>query len=539
MHEHENHDTPKEGFKITKRMGKISKLFRRTKSSKVPPVIRNLSQGKDSNRHDTLNDIEKCVSGVQCTSQLESQLQSIAEKSVQVGKKRNSGRSFKNRDSSISLKDIKEIDEYDENQSRDDLESSDFYETADNNPRSKWITVNKVHDSLHLSDMSVCQNNQPIVTMGSKEKRAFQLSALSKLRKEDWEGFFDIVSTKPDIMTMPSDRPEGQTILHTLCAQKEVPPLDIIRKMIFLRPIQVTTVDAAGCLPLHYAAARPCQKETVKLMVGLFRVAATITDMEGNLPVHIASAVGIGNEDSVKTLLRAYPKSVKVANRLGHYPLHYACYSKTCSTDVVQRILDVHKFTDIDPFIFNGDGYTPLHITIKSRKSASVVAAFLHDKHYLFSKCASQPDIVGNLPIHLALSQTMPNEEVVNMILDVAPLTFATPSPSGIFPIQLATEASLSDYLIERFLKFDLPCKSATIARQYFPVWWHVAVNTGDKYMCSMDKILTKEASNEQIQKLSISMDKSYRTRLVDACTPNFASLIKCLLWGNAVKKNK
>jgi len=153
----------------------------------------------------------------------------------------------------------------------------------------------------------------------------------------------------------------GDTALHLACKSNASP--DLLRDMLLCCP-EAATIEKGGKTMLHMIVEYVRAKETSM------------------------------STDSIRLLLEAYPEAVRIADRLGNTPLHYACYP---TTDVEAfEILLQASFGALS--ITNEMKQTPLHCACISNAPIPIVNALIEANPHMVMNL----DHLGNSPLHLA-----------------------------------------------------------------------------------------------------------------------------------------
>jgi ankyrin repeat protein len=158
-----------------------------------------------------------------------------------------------------------------------------------------------------------------------------------------------------DAVCYTGDR--GMTSLHYVAQNN--PPLDIVRKMIYLGHGALLSPDDFNWMPLHYACACGASSEVQLLISEAAPEAKTVFDRRGRAPIHFAisnNARGNLSTDVVASLISTGAGTFP--DESGMLPLHYGCAygaSVEIISTLVQANPDALLTTDSlgrTPFVF-------------------------------------------------------------------------------------------------------------------------------------------------------------------------------------------
>jgi len=198
---------------------------------------------------------------------------------------------------------------------------------------------------------------------------------------------------------------ENDDDLPVCCACAAGSPHNIIEYLAELYPEGLLVPDSSGRLPLH----RACEQKatlppTIKFLVnhGSGGTAVRTATELGVLPVHFAVVSGLGLR-SIRTLVEAYPESLKIPDYNGCLPLHFACsvhqHGEGFLPDLeVIRFLAEHPFGDGTAKALRILSYLPLHCACTAPADVAVIEYLVG----LYPKGVEQTDDAGFLPVHLA-----------------------------------------------------------------------------------------------------------------------------------------
>jgi len=227
--------------------------------------------------------------------------------------------------------------------------------------------------------------------------------------------------------------------------------LETVEKMIEMFPEALSTRDALGFLPLHYAAdggATPevlfalwksytdaasmrtkgsgllclhlavkstnSSKLCVETVLSIFPEAAMELDKEGNMPLHLACGTSSTSDGAnaaiVELLMTAYPDALAVKNNKGMVPLHMACLSN--NVEAVDELLKVFPIACAERDLL---GQTPVHFASKAGAQECLVSllAILSSE-----EVSSSLDDAGNTPLHMASAGGRACSGCVKLLLD-------------------------------------------------------------------------------------------------------------------------
>ena len=195
--------------------------------------------------------------------------------------------------------------------------------------------------------------------------------------------------------------------------------------------------DAAGMLPLHWAAMCGATAEVVELLVGADDPScASARDAYGMLPLHLALANGAPPE-TVEALLQAHPQGAEAKDSIGRLPLHVAL-SNEAPADVVLKLLNASSSEGPSSAMASTadkDGMLPLHTAAANAAPLEVIEALLE----AYAQGTAERDGNGKVPLHWAAARRAP-VEVVEALLKANPRAASQKDNSGRLPLH----ASLS-----------------------------------------------------------------------------------------------
>ncbi|KAL7546846.1 hypothetical protein ACHAWF_010172 [Thalassiosira exigua] len=217
-------------------------------------------------------------------------------------------------------------------------------------------------------------------------------------------------------------------------------PLDILQFFIQNSPLSVFFVEQvrkSSCL--HLA----CDSENLsaQLINVLFGIGCKYQlrqlDDLGRLPLHnLCHNWKIDQElslDLLKAFIAEYPQSVRIADKNGHFPLHFAAYNRSLN---FCKIL-VAEFQDCAAAA-DGMGRTPLHNACLSGNSHLLRYFYDLNPHTIFERTTS-----GETPLHLvaaADSETMC--EMISFILLIDSFAASVVDNVGATPFHKACSSS-------------------------------------------------------------------------------------------------
>ncbi|CAL9165418.1 unnamed protein product, partial [Musa hybrid cultivar] len=155
------------------------------------------------------------------------------------------------------------------------------------------------------------------------------------------------------------DGPNGRTALHSAVLRSH--PVEITRMLLQQRASLTRKADAAGLVPLHFAAARG-DLEMVRLLLQNDASTAYLRDNGGASAIHVAAS--FGHVNVIKHLIETCHGCTEVRDGEGGNFFHVAISKRR--KQVVRFVATSPSLTDLlnEP---DSDGNTPLHRAIISR----------------------------------------------------------------------------------------------------------------------------------------------------------------------------
>ncbi|CAL9134453.1 unnamed protein product [Musa textilis] len=205
------------------------------------------------------------------------------------------------------------------------------------------------------------------------------------------------------------DGPNGRTALHSAVLRSY--PVEITSMLLEQRGSLTRKADAAGLVPLHFAAARG-DLEMVSLLLENDASTAYLRDNGGASAIHVAAS--FGHVNVIKHLIKTCPGCTEVRDGEGSNFFHVAISKKR--EQVIRFVATSPRLTDLlnEP---DSDGNTPLHRAIISRDMA------------IIQMLSSSPSVKlsatnnrGQTALDVALSNTR-NRLVIKMFKVVIDLT--------------------------------------------------------------------------------------------------------------------
>ncbi|XP_009416675.3 ankyrin repeat-containing protein At5g02620 [Musa acuminata AAA Group] len=205
------------------------------------------------------------------------------------------------------------------------------------------------------------------------------------------------------------DGPNGRTALHSAVLRSS--PVEITRMLLQQRASLTRKADAAGLVPLHFAAARG-DLEMVRLLLQNDASTAYLRDNGGASAIHVAAS--FGHVNVIKHLIETCSGCTEVRDGEGSNFFHVAISKRR--EQVVRFVATSPRLTDLlnEP---DSDGNTPLHRAIISRDMA------------IIQMLSSSPSVKlsatnnrGQTALDVALSNTR-NRLVIKMFKVVIDLT--------------------------------------------------------------------------------------------------------------------
>lgn len=312
--------------------------------------------------------------------------------------------------------------------------------------------------------------------------------------------------------------------------------INLIRLLLKYNRKGASFADLKGNLPIHYAVS-----------IGPDYFESNEVKFEKNSKYKEPSG-----SETVEQLLEAYPQSVSIENREGNLPIHVICSrGADLNLTILKKIITCQSIRKDVLTRKNRVGDPPLFLAIKSRAKVEAIRAFASveqgmssNSHYLFA----QRDSNNNNILHIAL-RLVPSLDldVIHTILSLAPFTASTPDSKGIMPIRYvfsiafpkfhetnliiklfyiiryAMAQGLPEDIIRQMLARDMPiqigadidsikqnmaksCSGFTrhdVGRSHYHSWWHILMESNDKYLDMVRAFLSEEATHAQIVSLA------------------------------------
>ncbi|XP_064937876.1 ankyrin repeat-containing protein At5g02620-like isoform X3 [Musa acuminata AAA Group] len=205
------------------------------------------------------------------------------------------------------------------------------------------------------------------------------------------------------------DGPNGRTALHSAVLRSS--PVEITRMLLQQRASLTRKADAAGLVPLHFAAARG-DLEMVRLLLQNDASTAYLRDNGGASAIHVAAS--FGHVNVIKHLIETCPGCSEVRDGEGSNFFHVAISKRR--EQVVRFVATSPRLTDLlnEP---DSDGNTPLHRAIISRDMA-IIQILSSSPSVKLSATNNR----GQTALDVALSNTR-NRLVIKMFKVVIDLT--------------------------------------------------------------------------------------------------------------------
>ena len=296
------------------------------------------------------------------------------------------------------------------------------------------------------------------------------------------------------------------TPLHTACCYSY---LDIIKFLVSLSSVHVSSKDANGYTPLH-TACRYGHLEIIKLLVSSSSVHVNSKDANGYTPLH--TACRYGHLDIIKFLVSLSSVLVsKDAN--GYTPLHTACrYGHLEIIKLLVSSSSVHVNSK------DANGYTPLHTAC--RYGHLDIIKFLVS---LSSVHVNSKDENGYTPLHTACRYG--HLDIIKFLVSLSSV-LVSKDANGYTPLHTACRYGHLD-----IIKFLVSLSSVHVNSKdengYTPL--HTACRYGHldiiKFLVSLSSVL-------------VSKDANGYTQLHTACRYGHLDIIKCLVSSSSVHVN-
>ena len=203
---------------------------------------------------------------------------------------------------------------------------------------------------------------------------------------------------------------EEQEVSPTsLAIAKLNPSHSFVNELIAIDPSVVEVPDRDGAMALMYAGAWNEDTSLLERLYSLNPKAVSSTDAYGFLPLHFASYAG--TVDSVSYLLSKYPKAARVKNRAGVLPLLASSANARRGGVEMARVL-LEEYPDAIS-IPDDEGSLPLHIA--AQFSSFDLIRFLYAVN---PSAASTANSEGLLPMHFAGLRKEKNIDIVDFLAE-------------------------------------------------------------------------------------------------------------------------
>ena len=172
----------------------------------------------------------------------------------------------------------------------------------------------------------------------------------------------------------------GDTLLHTAIEFGSSP--DVLGTITKLKPSSLKELNNDGKLPIHFAAWRQVDADTMVFLIREFPESLGIEDEKtGNLPLHFALQYahtekgGTMDTRMIEKVLSYRASACLVMNKAGFYPIHLATRS-ACPLHILEVLLKVSPYS----YAFYSQNYLrllPVDMAIASGASADVIGLML------------------------------------------------------------------------------------------------------------------------------------------------------------------
>jgi len=352
-----------------------------------------------------------------------------------------------------------------------------------------------------------------------------QLTELFReIQEENWAMVENILDKHPELAEAP-DLKSGELALHKIARHNGAWTL-LIDMVLVLYPKALIHRDNMGALPIHHASAHD-NLAALEIIYSAYKEGINDTDKMGRLPIHVAA--NYDAIDAIKFLLSKSPEGAYTMvyrppnNSGGGLPLHIACRNHA-SIGVITALLAENfasaKRTDengdlplhlllrcgevVDPVVvktlltcfagavsrtdMNGD--LPVATAIKYQCSSAVTNAIMMQ----YPEGAAVLNGEGHSPLHLAFKHHADDRTIMGLLNHAPELATQVDRPTGLLPIQVATENEHSHFIVHNLLKRDMPIDTSEKVRaQLVPhhySWNHIIANTEDMYHQVVTKVL-------------------------------------------------
>ena len=205
-----------------------------------------------------------------------------------------------------------------------------------------------------------------------------------------------------------------------------------------------------GNVPLHIALIQQAPLIVVQAILLLHVEVAAIKNNQGLLPIHVALTTANTSHDIIHTLISTYPQGCMI--RLGqndelyeNLPLHaYLLHNVSPSLSVVRLLVTTYPNAIKEKCGTSTSGLLlPLHIAVRRSLSLDIINYLVEAYPESISVRTgsgngNSTSQMGDLPLHLALSQSLLSWDCIYRIIELYPLGLREANDKGEYPLHLA-----------------------------------------------------------------------------------------------------
>jgi len=217
---------------------------------------------------------------------------------------------------------------------------------------------------------------------------------------------------------------------------------------------------------LHYACTEFFgSDEVIELLIQCWPESVQMaTKADGSLPLHLYAGLGarafVREEDSIlachggkaswtvmQSLVQAWPDAVRVPDKRGYLPLHYACSKGKCNLEMIQYLIQC--WPESVQCRCTG-GALPLHLACKSssRQSNKNLLPVIQTLLEAWPDSVRELDDQGFLPLHYACNNNGAEDDVIQYLVRACPDACHIPVKShDILPLHLVLRSSTTRLL--------------------------------------------------------------------------------------------
>ena len=381
--------------------------------------------------------------------------------------------------------------------------------------------------------------------------------AVKAVEKCNWEQVSYLIHANPWLAEM-SELTTGQTLLHKVAyysGSQNPCPEKLNLALLDMFPSAVHKFDSDGNLPLHLAAASRNFK-MIRVLGERFESGASVRNEDGMLPIHFAIAAfavidtgDYGDQaqyndrnpsplETVKTVLRLFPKAVAITDNDGNLPIHICAEAlePPFGVDVAFLLLDEADRQVSDPYgarfynrvkveefdetgaaamrlferetdsmvnmddrvhctvVRNEFGETPLLTAIRSGNSWEMIEAIVCAPGG--DKAALMVDADKNTALHHLVGPEFGNAAGAMSVLKIAPEAASMRNSDGMLAVEIACMQGMPHEVIFALVLVDLPIEidqkvDVKVRDGFGDSWWYLACECDDHYVDVVKQVLS------------------------------------------------